>query len=159
MQLSLGGNRVTVTAADLVIGSDASAALVVAGHGVLPRHAVVRLRPDGRAVVTPGVAGAFLLVNGARVGSTPQVLEPGDRLVIGDQEIIALDSAAAAGAAQRLNVTMMGMPAATHGARTTPPGPLSAMPTAPPARSLRTPLLIASILVAIVFGYLLLIKG
>lgn len=155
MQLSLGGNRVTVTSADLVIGSESSAALVVAGPGVLPRHALVRLRPDGTAQVTPAVAGAFLLVNGARVGSTPQLLQPGDRLVIGDHEILALDSAAPAGAAQRLNITMMGMPAATHGGRSAPPPP----PATPHRPSMRTPLLIAGVLVAILLGYFLLIKG
>ena len=111
MELAYGGRRVSVTAEDLIIGSDPSATLVVEGLGVLPRHALVSMRPDGTVEVKSATSGSSLLHNGARVDSTPQRLLVGDRLVVGDQEIIALAAGAAIGAAQRLNVTMMGMPA------------------------------------------------
>jgi hypothetical protein len=159
MQLAFGGHRVTVTAADLVIGSDPSAALVVEGIGVLPRHALVRVRQDGRTEVAPAVPGALLLLNGARVGNAPRLLEPGDRLVMGDREITALDPEAPAGAAQRLNVTMMGMPAVSPGSlgpRSTP----TEVPAAPPAGSpIRRLLLIVGVLAAVVLGDFFLIRG
>jgi len=155
MELAFGGRRVTVTAEDLIIGSDPSATLVVEGLGVLPRHALVRMRPDGTVDVKSATAGSFLLHNGARVDSTPHQLAAGDRLVVGDQEIIALAPGAAVGAAQRLNVTMMGMPAVT-------PGKYAAAPAQAPAdrsTSSRMPLLVVAVLVVAALAYFFLFRG
>ncbi|MDZ4675747.1 MAG: FHA domain-containing protein [Gemmatimonadota bacterium] len=154
MDLAFGGRRVTVTAEDLIIGSDPAAALVVQGLGVLPRHALVRMRPDGGVEVKSADAGSFLLHNGARVGSTPQVVAAGDRLVIGDQEIIALAPGAAVGAAQRLNVTMMGMPAVT-------PGSYQAAPAQVPTqrRPSRLPMLVVGGVVLVLLAYFFLFQG
>lgn len=159
MQLEFGGRRVTVTAADLVIGSDPGATLQVEGLGVLPRHAVVRARADGRVEVTPAVPGALLLRNGVRIGASPQSLVAGDRIVLGDQEILILDAATPAGAAQRLHNTMMGMPVIPPGARpsVSQPGPSPA--PVPPAPSGRLPLLLVAALVLVVAGYVLLVRG
>lgn len=157
MQLEFGGRRVTVTAADLVVGSDPTATLVVEGLGVLPRHAVVRIRPDGATEVAPGQPGAFLLLNGARVGPVPSVLSPGDRLVVGDKEIIALDPAAPAGASQRLNVTMMGIPAVPAGMRPSAPHPVP--DSGAGAISSKRGLVIAGVVVAAVLIYFFLLRG
>jgi hypothetical protein len=155
MELAFGGRRVTVTAEELIIGSDPSAALVVEGLGVLPRHASVRMLPDGQVEVKSAVGGAFLLHNGSRVGSTPQVLAVGDRLVVGDKEITALAPGAAVGAAQRLNVTMMGMPAVTPGSF--PPPPESR--PAPTGTGSRVPLLVAGGVVLAILAYFFLFQG
>jgi len=157
MQLEFGGRRVTVTAADLVIGSDPTAALVVEGLGVLPRHAVARIRPDGATEVSPGSPGAFLLLNGARVGPAPSVLSPGDRLVVGDKEIIALDPAAPAGASQRLNVTMMGIPAVSAGVRQ--PAPEPGHEAGSGAISSKRGLVITGIVLAAALVYFFLLRG
>lgn len=155
MELAFGGRRVAVTAEDLIIGSDPSAGLVVEGLGVMPRHALVRLRPDGSAEVKSADSAAFLLHNGARLGGTPHPLLAGDRLVIGDQEIIALAPGAAAGAAQRLNVTMMGMPAVT-------PGRYSAAKAQPPVGApapSRVPLILVAGVVVALLVYFFLFRG
>lgn len=156
MQLEFGGRRVTVTAADVVIGSDPAATLVVTGPGVLPRHALVRIRPDGLAEVSPAQPGAFLLVNGARVGPQPATLTAGDRLVIGDKEIIALDPEAPAGASQRLNVTMMGIPAV-------PPGMRPSAPPPPPTPASGTPprlgLVVTGVVILAILAYFFLVRG
>ena len=155
MELAFGGRRVTVTPEDLIIGSDPSAALVVEGLGVMPRHALVRMRADGTVEVKSATAGSFLLHNGARVDATPQSLAAGDRLVIGDQEIIALAPGAAVGAAQRLNVTMMGMPAVTPGSYAAAPAQPPANPTTPS----RLPMLVVVGLVVAFLAYFFLFRG
>lgn len=155
MELAFGGRRVAVTAEDLIIGSDPDANLVVDGLGVLPRHALVRMRADGGVEVRSADPGSFLLHNGARVGSKPQVMAVGDRLVIGDQEIVALAPGAAAGAAERLNVTMMGMPAVVPGSFPPPPPPQAAQP----GRSIAPPRLLIGVIVVAIVAYFFLFQG
>lgn len=113
MQLEHGGRRVSVAAERMVIGSAPSADLVVEGLGVMPEHVKVRRRPDGVVEVVPASASTSLLINGQRAGATPHRLAVGDRLVLGDQEVVVLDPEAAAGAPQRLHNTMMGVPVMT----------------------------------------------
>lgn len=113
MQLEYGGRRVSVTAERMIIGSDPSADLVVAGQGVLPEHLKLRRRPDGVVEVAPASPAAPLLINGHRAAAVPHRLAVGDRLVLGDQEIVALDPDAAQGASRRLHNTMMGVPVMT----------------------------------------------
>lgn len=164
IQLEHGGRRVSVTADRLVIGSSPDAGFSVEGHGVLAEHAKVRRRPDGALEVVPASAAALLLVNGHRAGSTPHVLVVGDRLGMGDQEIVVLSDAAATGATQRLNNTLMGMPVMTPEMRAelvaqasaTPP-PASAPTTGGPGR--RIGLLLLAVAVAAAVIYFLLFRG
>jgi len=157
MQLEFGGRRVTVTAADLVIGSDPEASLVVAAPGVLPEHARVRLRTDGATELAPGQPGALVLLNGARVGPGMALLNAGDRIVVGDREIIVLELDAPAGASQRLNVTMMGMPAFKPGSPS-PEAPAGEAPDAPrrPGPASRVGLIPVAIAAALLLAYFLL---
>jgi predicted component of type VI protein secretion system len=163
IQLEHGGRRVSVTADRLVIGSSPDAGLSVEGHGVLAEHAKVRRRPDGALEVVPTSAAALLLVNGHRAGSTPHVLVAGDRLGMGDQEVVVLSDAAATGATQRLNNTMMGMPVMTPEMRaelvaqaSVPPSPASG-PAVSPGR--RIGLLVLGVAVAATIIYFLLFRG
>ena len=163
IQLEHGGRRVSVTADRMVIGSSPDAGLSVEGLGVLPEHAKVRRRPDGALEVVPASAAAFLLVNGHRAGSTPHVLAAGDRLGMGDQEIVVLSETAATGATQRLNNTMMGMPVMTPEMRaelvaqaSAPPSPASG-PEVSPGR--RIGLLLLGVAVAATIIYFLLFRG
>jgi predicted component of type VI protein secretion system len=163
IQLEHGGRRVSVTADRLVIGSSPDAGLSVEGHGVLAEHAKVRRRPDGALEVVPASAAALLLVNGHRAGSTPHVLVAGDRLGMGDQEVVVLSDAAATGATQRLNNTMMGMPVMTPEMRaelvaqaSVPPSPASG-PAVSPGR--RIGLLVLGVAVAATIIYFLLFRG
>ncbi len=163
IQLEHRGRRVSVTAERLVIGSSPDAGLSVQGHGVLAEHAKVRRRPDGDLEVVPASAAALLLVNGQRAGSTPHVLVVGDRLGMGDQEIVVLSDTAATGATQRLNNTMMGMPVMTPEMRAelvaqagAPPSP-AADPAVRPGR--RVGLLVLGVAVAAAIIYFLLFRG
>jgi pSer/pThr/pTyr-binding forkhead associated (FHA) protein len=92
MQLEHGGQRISVAAGDVVIGSAAGAALELTGATVLPRHAVVRLA-GGHLVVEPGTPGAVVRVNGSPIGADPTPLLHGDRVGIGPHEIIVTDPA------------------------------------------------------------------
>lgn len=132
MQLEHGGRRVSVAAERMVIGSDPAADLVVEGLGVLPEHVKVRRRPDGIVEVAPASASTPLLINGHRVGPSPHRLAVGDRLVLGDQEVIVLDPDAAAGAPQRLHNTMMGVPVMTPEVRAELAAQLKRPPEPPP---------------------------
>ncbi len=164
IQLEHGGRRVSVAADRLVIGSSPDADLSVAGLGVLAEHAKVRRRPDGAHEVVPASAAALLLVNGHRAGSTPHVLVAGDRLGMGDQEVVVLSQAAATGATQRLNNTMMGMPVMTPEMRaelvaqaSAPPAPAPAPTTGGPGR--RIGRLLLGVAVAATIIYFLLFRG
>lgn len=160
MQLEHGGRRVSVTAERMVIGSDPGADLVIDGQGVLPTHVKLRRRPDGVVEVIPANPGALLLINGHRAGAAPHRLAVGDRLGLGDQEVIVLDPEAAAGAPQRLHNTMMGVPVMTPEARAELEAQLTRTP-APPAPAAPTParrlgLLLIGLAVAAVLIYFLL---
>lgn len=161
IELAFGGRRVPVTAAELVIGSNPQAGLLVEGSGVLPAHAAVRIGPGGTAVLTPAQPGALLLINGQRVGAASAELAAGDRIGIGDQEVVVLDPSAPAGAPQRLNNTMMGMPALPSAARAefsaSPPAAAPAAAGTSPAR--RLALLGIGVAVAAAIVYLLLFRS
>lgn len=163
IQLEHGGRRVSVTADRLVIGSGPGAGLRVEGLGVLAEHAKVRHRPDGALEVVPASAAALLLVNGHRAGSTPHVLVAGDRLGMGDQEVVVLSDTAATGATQRLNNTMMGMPVMTPEMRAELVAQASAAPPPPPVPSVspgrRIGLMVLGVAVAAVIIYFLLFRG
>lgn len=163
IQLEHGGRRVSVTADRLVIGSNRDAGLLVEGQGVLPEHAKVRRRPDGGLEVVPASAAALLLINGHRAGTTPHVLAAGDRLGMGDQEVVVLGQAAATGATQRLNNTMMGMPVLTpelraeleaKGKEAPPP-----LPARTPGPGRRIGLLLLGVAVAAAIIYFFLFRG
>ncbi len=163
IQLEHGGRRISVTAERLVIGSGPDAGLSVEGNGVLAEHAKVRRRPDGALEVVPASAAALLLVNGHRAGPTPHVLVAGDRLGMGDQEVVVLSDTAATGATQRLNNTMMGMPVMTPEMRaelvaqaSRPPSPASARAVRP---TRRIGLLVLGVAVAAAIIYFLLFRG
>lgn len=163
IQLAHGGRRVSVTADRLVIGSKPDAGLVVEGPGVLPEHAKVRRRPDGDFEVVPASAAALLLINGHRAGNSPHVLTVGDRLGMGDEEILVLSHTAATGATQRLNITMMGMPVLTPERRAeleAQAQPTSEPPTVEsPGRGRRIAVLLLGVAVAAALIYFLLFRG
>src|SRR6266487_3134552 len=91
MVLEYAGQRVPVAAGDLIIGSDSAAGLALAGEGVHPRHALVRLMGAGLVVIQPLSPDASVLVNGARLGKDPTPLMHGDRVRIGPHEIRVSD--------------------------------------------------------------------
>ncbi|HEX6644866.1 MAG TPA: FHA domain-containing protein [Gemmatimonadales bacterium] len=90
LSLELGGKRYPVTAGEIMIGSDEGAVVSLAGEGVAPRHAVVQGWPDGSAAVRP-IGDAEVRVNGVRLGTDPIPLLHGDKLHVGDHELLVVD--------------------------------------------------------------------
>jgi pSer/pThr/pTyr-binding forkhead associated (FHA) protein len=90
LSLELGGKRYPVTAGEITIGSDEGALVPLAGEGVAPRHAVVQGWPDGSAAVRP-IGDAEVRVNGVRLGTDPIPLLHGDKLHVGEHEILVVD--------------------------------------------------------------------
>ena len=90
LSLELGGKRYPVTAGEITIGSDEGARVLLAGEGVAPRHAIVQGWPDGSAAVRP-IGDAEVRVNGVRLGTDPIPLLHGDKLHVGEHEILVVD--------------------------------------------------------------------
>jgi pSer/pThr/pTyr-binding forkhead associated (FHA) protein len=91
MQLEVAGKRYPVAAGETVIGSAPGAAILLAGEGVRPRHAVVQSTSEGTAAIRPAEPGADLLINGVRLGTDPTPVLHGDKIQIAGHEILAVD--------------------------------------------------------------------
>jgi pSer/pThr/pTyr-binding forkhead associated (FHA) protein len=92
IQLDVGGRRYSVTAGEMTIGSGEGVAIPLFDGGVADRHAVVQGWPDGSAAVR-AVGGSEVTVNGVRLSGDPTPLLHGDKLVVGQQEILVVDEA------------------------------------------------------------------
>jgi len=97
MQLQYGENRFTVAADAIVVGSDAAAAIRLAGDSVASRHAVIR-QLGANTVVEP-VGPSPVAVNGSPIGRDhPTPLLHGDRINVGGHEIVVIDDGLETGA-------------------------------------------------------------
>jgi pSer/pThr/pTyr-binding forkhead associated (FHA) protein len=114
MQLEFGGRRYEIPAGELAVGSDPAGGIVLAGQGVRPRHAVLRGTSEGSAVIQRGSPDAEILVNGVRLGAEPAPLLHGDKIQIGGQDLLVVDSRKS-GSTQFLDATAVAaMAAAGH---------------------------------------------
>jgi len=89
--LELGGKRFPLPAGELVLGSDAACTLVLAGPGMLARHAVFQGQPDGQVVIRKATPAAEVLINGVRLGAEPTPLLHGDKVEVGGHELTFVD--------------------------------------------------------------------
>src|SRR5574337_295500 len=94
--LETDGRRFPVATGETTIGSGTGVGIPLEGTGVAPRHAVVRAWPDGTVSVA-GVAGSVVRVNGIAVSAEPMPLLHGDRIEIGERQLLAVDQAAVGG--------------------------------------------------------------
>jgi pSer/pThr/pTyr-binding forkhead associated (FHA) protein len=92
VQLEVGGTRHPIPAGETVIGSEAGAGLRVTGDGVLPRHAIVTGGEAG-ASLRRAAPEAEILVNGVRLGGDPTPILHGDKIQLGQVELLAVDPA------------------------------------------------------------------
>src|SRR6266550_2052366 len=88
--LELGGKRFPIPTGELALGSDAACGVVVAGSGVLPKHAVFQAQPDGQVVIRKATP-ADVLINGVRLGAEPTPLLHGDKVEVGGHELTFVD--------------------------------------------------------------------
>src|SRR5687768_10075081 len=96
MQLEYGGRRHPIPSGETVIGSAPDSALPLEGAGVQPRHAILHGGPSGAAIRAAG-PDAPVLVNGVPLGSDPTPVLHGDKIHIGDHELVAVDPDRAGG--------------------------------------------------------------
>lgn len=89
--LEMGGRRFTLPQGDVLLGSDPSSAIPLTAPGVLPRHAKLKILPDGQVVITKAVPEADVLINGVRLGAEPTPLLHGDKVEVAGQELTFVD--------------------------------------------------------------------
>ncbi len=89
--LELGGKRFPIPTGELAVGSDAACGVVVAGPGVLPRHAVFQAQPDGQVIIRKASPAADVLINGVRLGAEPTPLLHGDKVEMGGHDLTFVD--------------------------------------------------------------------
>lgn len=95
IHLEIDGERYPIAAGETVIGSAADSTVVLEGEGVRPRHAVVQGMAAGAAAIRAAANEAEVLVNGVRLGSDPTPLLHGDKIGIGNRELLVVDPARA----------------------------------------------------------------
>jgi pSer/pThr/pTyr-binding forkhead associated (FHA) protein len=89
--LELGGKRFTLPQGEVLLGADPGSVIPLAVAGVLPRHAKLKVLPDGQVVITKAVPEAEVLINGVRLGAEPTPLLHGDKVEVGGQELTFVD--------------------------------------------------------------------
>lgn len=89
--LELGGKRFTVPVGEVRIGSDPSGQVVLQGDKIAPRHAVVQGYADGQVAIRRCTESAEILVNGVRLGPQPTPLLHGDKVQVGQHEMLFVD--------------------------------------------------------------------
>jgi pSer/pThr/pTyr-binding forkhead associated (FHA) protein len=95
MQLEVGGLRYPIAAGEMLVGSGPDCTVLLAGEGVLPRHAILQGLENGSAAVRRASQGAEILVNGVRQGDDPTPVLHGDKIQIGPHELLVVDPARA----------------------------------------------------------------
>ena len=95
MQLEVDGRRFGITSGETVVGSDPSSGILLEGEGVQPRHLVVAGLADGSAAVRAAQPGVDVRLNGIALGADPTPVLHGDKLRVGDREILVIDPAQA----------------------------------------------------------------
>lgn len=80
------GRSITIGAERVVLGCSPMADLVVEGRGVARRHAEVFRGPEGILVRDLG-SPAGTVVNGALIAGGPQILQPGDKVSLGEMTL------------------------------------------------------------------------
>ena len=95
IQLEIDGERYPIAAGETVIGSASGSTVVLEGEGIRPQHAVVQGMTAGGAAIRAAGHEAEVRVNGVRLGSDPTPLLHGDKIGIGNRELLVVDLARA----------------------------------------------------------------
>lgn len=116
IQFEFGGHRWPLVAGETVVGSSPAAAVRLERGGVLPQHALVRTTGAG-AAIQPAGPDAVITINGVRLGTDPVPLLHGDKVQVGEVELVVVDDSRA-GTTQLADAAALR--AATARASTTP---------------------------------------
>jgi pSer/pThr/pTyr-binding forkhead associated (FHA) protein len=93
MQLEIAGQRYSIAAGEMTVGTAVDCTVPLPGDNVQPHHAIVQGMPDGSAVIRRTGPDAELLVNGIRQGDEPTPVLHGDKIQIGPHELLVVDPA------------------------------------------------------------------
>ncbi|MGH7538060.1 MAG: FHA domain-containing protein, partial [Gemmatimonadales bacterium] len=89
--LELGTKRFTIPLGEVALGSDPASAILLAGQGMLPTHAVLQGQPDGQVIIRKASREAEVMINGVRLGAEPTPLLHGDKVQIAGHELTFVD--------------------------------------------------------------------
>src|SRR5574341_147627 len=89
--LELGGRRFTIPVGEVRIGTEPSSQVVLAGDQIHPHHAVIQGYADGQIAIRRAREDAEILVNGVRLGPQPTPLLHGDKVQVGQHEMLFVD--------------------------------------------------------------------
>src|SRR6266702_3251563 len=117
-RVEVGGKGFPLPAGELVLGSDAACTLVLAGPGMLARHAVFQGQPDGQVVIRKATPAAEVLINGVRLGAEPTPLLHGDKVEVGGHELTFVDERRSGSTQYVAAVKVSGAAASRTGAAT-----------------------------------------
>ena len=90
MHLEVGGRTYPIAVGEMVIGAAPDASVVLPGGGEA-RQAIVQGWADGGAAVR-ALPGAEVSVNGVRLGNDPTPILHGDKLRVGEAELLVVDA-------------------------------------------------------------------
>ena len=113
IRLEIDGRQYPVSTEWLVLGSADDCPIRLTQEGVLPRHALVKAVSDGSVAVHLGDPSAEVYVNGVMLGTDPTPVLHGDKITIGSQDILVVETAKV-GSTQHINVAdlaALGVPA------------------------------------------------
>lgn len=91
MHLEVGGRTYPIAAGEMAIGADPESAVALTGPGIAGRHAVIQGLADGGAAVR-AMPGAEVTLNGVRLGGDPTPVLHGDKLQIGQTDLLVVDA-------------------------------------------------------------------
>jgi pSer/pThr/pTyr-binding forkhead associated (FHA) protein len=107
IRLEIDGRQYPVSTEWLVLGSADDCPIRLTQEGVLPRHALVKAVSDGSVAVHLGDPSAEVHVNGVMLGADPTPVLHGDKITIGSQDILVVETAKV-GSTQHINVADLG---------------------------------------------------
>ncbi len=121
--LQLGDERFPVPEGEHYMGRHASCAVKVEGDRVGLRHAMIQGMPDGQVAVRVIDPNFEVLINGVPLGPQPHPLIHGDKVGIGEHELLFVEESQD-GSTQL--VSAIDVATSTDGAPSTPSGPATA---------------------------------
>jgi pSer/pThr/pTyr-binding forkhead associated (FHA) protein len=89
--LEIDGKRHAIPSGTSTIGSDGAGFIALSGDGITLRHLIVQGSPDGQTSVSRADDVAETFINGVKLGPQPTPLLHGDKIELGDHELIFVD--------------------------------------------------------------------
>jgi pSer/pThr/pTyr-binding forkhead associated (FHA) protein len=92
IRLEIDGQQHAIGMAEVFVGSDEECAIRLTGDAVRSRHASVQAMSDGSVAVRRADPDAEIHVNGILLGGDPTPILHGDKITIGDRDILVVEA-------------------------------------------------------------------